>query len=76
MPAPSFAAIMPEAIVVDEGEDKTSQQESATSGVKLELVDDPLLADVEVKKMKEFSHLFKYANISFSVPFGLCCSIL
>lgn len=34
------------------------KQESATSGVKLELVDDPLLADVEVKKMKEFSHLF------------------
>jgi len=47
VPAPSFAPILPEAIVVDEGEDKTSQQESATSGVKLELVDDPLLANVE-----------------------------
>ena len=34
-----------------------------------ELLNDPLLDDAEVKKMKEyFSHLFKYSNVSTLIP--------
>ena len=36
-----------------------------SDGPAPELVDDPLIDDAEVKKMKEyFSHLFKYSNVS------------
>ena len=39
------------------------------AGVAPELVNDPLLDDAEVKKMKEyFSHLFKYSNVSTLIP--------
>ena len=39
------------------------------AGVAPELLNDPLLDDAEVKKMKEyFSHLFKYSNISTLIP--------
>lgn len=62
---PSSTLSLPEAVLVHYGEKqaRTGQWESATSGVKSKLVDDPLLTDAEVKKMKEyFSGLFKDTN--------------
>lgn len=59
------ASSLPEAILVREGKEEAhlGQRESTTSGVKPELVDDPLLTDADVKKMMlSFSDLFKYTN--------------
>jgi len=68
---PSSTLSLPEAVLVHYGEKqaRTGQWESATSGVKSELVDDPLLTDAEVKKMKEyFSGLFKDTNVRILSP--------
>ena len=56
VPDPSSTLSLPEAVLVHYGEKqaRTGQWESATSGVKPELVDDPLLTDAEVRKMKEY----------------------
>ena len=66
VPSPSSASSLPEAVLAHDGEEQAleGRQESATSGIKPELVDDPLLTDAEVKKMKEyFSGLFKDTNV-------------
>ena len=71
VPDPSSTLSLPEAVLVHYGEKqaRTGQWESATSGVKPELVDDPLLTDAEVKKMKEyFSGLFKDTNVRILSP--------
>lgn len=65
IPNPSSASSLPEAVLIHEGEEQApaGQSGSVTIGIKPDLVNDPMLTDAEVEKMKgHFSSLFKYTN--------------